>query len=49
MPDGARIGQIDCRTAAGTTIETIHFTQFEDSCDHLHLDAGFTDGALTLD
>jgi hypothetical protein len=47
MPDGARVGQVECRTSAGTTIGTSHFTQFDDTCNHLHIDVGFTDGQLT--
>jgi hypothetical protein len=48
MPDGARVGQVDCRAEAGNTINTSHFTQFDDTCNHLHIDVGFTDGALTI-
>ena len=47
MPDGARVGQVECRAEAGTTIGTAHFTQFDDTCTHLHIDVGFTDGQLT--
>ncbi|NQX37110.1 hypothetical protein [Herbiconiux sp. VKM Ac-2851] len=47
MPDGARVGQVECRAEAGTTISTSHFTQFDDTCNHLHIDVGFTDGTLT--
>ena len=47
MPDGARVGQVLCRTEAGTTIDTSHFTQFDDTCNHLHIDVGFTNGTLT--
>ncbi|QJU56295.1 hypothetical protein SCB71_21370 (plasmid) [Herbiconiux sp. KACC 21604] len=47
MPAGARVGQVDCRASAGATVSTTNFTQFEDSCNHLHIDVGFTDGQLT--
>ncbi|MCS5716425.1 hypothetical protein NVV95_17905 [Herbiconiux sp. CPCC 205716] len=47
MPDGARVGQVLCRADAGTTIGTTHFIQFDDTCNHLHIDVGFTDGQLT--
>jgi hypothetical protein len=47
MPDGARVGQVICHAEAGTTIVTTHFTQFDDTCNHLHIDVGFTDGTLT--
>ena len=47
MPDGARVRQVLCRTEAGTTIDTSHFTQFDDTSNHLHIDVGFTNGTLT--
>jgi hypothetical protein len=37
MPAGSGAGQIECRAAAGTTIELPHMTQFRDSCNHLHV------------
>ncbi|MCS5498219.1 hypothetical protein NY547_13295 [Cnuibacter physcomitrellae] len=46
MPDGARVGQAACRTNAGTAISTSHFAQFEDTCNHLHIDVGFAGGQL---
>ncbi|GAA2236103.1 hypothetical protein GCM10009851_21390 [Herbiconiux moechotypicola] len=47
MPAGARVGQVACRAEAGITISTSHFTQFDDTCNHLHIDVGFTDGQLS--
>jgi hypothetical protein len=34
----ARIGQSVCRKKAGTTITLVNFIEFEDTCDHLHID-----------
>ncbi|MFD1716164.1 hypothetical protein ACFSBZ_16945 [Amnibacterium flavum] len=45
MPKGSRVGQIDCRADRGTTIATTNFTQFEDSCNHLHLDVAYAGDA----
>ena len=46
VPRGSRVGQIECRPA---TLPLRHFTEFEDSCDHLHIDIAYTNGApLTL-
>ena len=45
MPAGARAGQVECR--ATTTF--VHLTQFDDTCNHLHIDVAFTAGMpLTL-
>lgn len=44
-PAGARAGQAECRPA----VTFVHLTQFDDTCNHLHIDVAFTDGApLTL-
>ncbi|PPF66178.1 hypothetical protein C5C18_11770 [Rathayibacter tritici] len=43
-PDGTRAGQVECRTA----VTLPHVTQFEDTCNHLHIDFAYTDGPLTL-
>lgn len=43
VPTGARIGQSDCRAEAGTSIATQNFTQFEDGCNHLHVDVYYAD------
>jgi hypothetical protein len=41
MPDGARVGQAQCRRSAGTTLALQHFTQFDDTCNHLHIDLAY--------
>ncbi|MFZ4896424.1 hypothetical protein ACL9RL_18430 [Plantibacter sp. Mn2098] len=41
MPKGSRIGQADCRAAAGTTVTPANFSQINDSCNHLHVDNAF--------
>jgi hypothetical protein len=41
MPKGSRVGQVQCRTNAGTSVITKNFSQFTDSCDHLHVDNAF--------
>lgn len=43
-PDGTRAGQVDCRS--GQTWP--HVSQFEDSCNHQHIDFGYTDLPLRL-
>lgn len=43
VPPGARIGQSDCRADAGTSIATQNFTQFDDSCNHLHVDVYYAE------
>lgn len=43
-PDGTRAGQIQCRS--GQTWP--HIVQFEDTCNHQHIDFGYTDGALNV-
>jgi len=44
VPEGARAGQINCRGAMSFD----HFTQFNDTCNHLHLDVGYTDGPVVI-
>ncbi|MDJ0379089.1 hypothetical protein [Cryobacterium sp. PH31-L1] len=48
MPTGARIGQADCRREAGIRLAVVHFTQFDDTCNHLHLDVAFTADPMTV-
>lgn len=43
-PDGTRAGQIQCRS--GETWP--HIVQFEDTCNHQHIDFGYTDGQLNV-
>jgi len=49
MPSGSRIGQSNCRGSEGTALALENFTQFSDSCDHLHVDLAFAgDKPLTF-
>jgi hypothetical protein len=43
-PDGTRAGQINCRSGQ----EWPHIVQFEDTCNHQHIDFGYTDGQLNV-
>ncbi|MGD8167586.1 hypothetical protein ACEXOS_010230 [Herbiconiux sp. P16] len=38
MPNGSRVGQAQCRYSAGNEPSFQNFIDFEDSCDHLHID-----------
>jgi hypothetical protein len=38
VPEGSRIGQLGCRANRGIHLEIQHFNQFQDTCDHLHVD-----------
>jgi hypothetical protein len=38
MPNGSRVGQSNCRYAAGNEPSFINFTDFADTCNHLHID-----------
>lgn len=48
VPTGSHAGQSDCRTNAGTSIDTAHFGQFPDGCHHQHIDLGKTTDPLTI-
>jgi len=48
LPAGARIGQLQCRQTAGRTLELQHVTQFDDSCNHLHLDVAYAADPVTV-
>lgn len=48
MPEGSHVGQSQCRAAAGTTVALTHWTEFEDSCTHLHVDMGSSDKPLLI-
>jgi len=43
-PDGTRAGQIYCRNGE----QWPHITQFDDTCNHQHVDFGYTDGPLNV-
>jgi len=38
MPVGSRIGQSNCRAAAGVSLSLTLLSEIADSCDHLHVD-----------
>ncbi|WP_448002724.1 hypothetical protein [Agromyces bauzanensis] len=38
MPEGARVGQSQCRDDAGISLALRNLGEFPDSCDHLHVD-----------
>lgn len=46
MPAGSLVGQQACRTLAGTTITTTRLGQFNDDCNHLHVDVDPTNSLL---
>ncbi|NQX29846.1 hypothetical protein HQQ81_21065 [Microbacteriaceae bacterium VKM Ac-2854] len=46
VPAGARIGQSNCRPGP---LPLAHFTEFDDTCNHLHVDLAYTNNApLTI-
>lgn len=46
VPAGSRIGRSNCRASDGVPLSLAHFTQFTDTCTHLHIDFADTDGVL---
>lgn len=48
VPDGSRVGQSDCRAAAGVPLALTHFGQIEDDCHHLHIDVRYATEPLLL-
>ena len=48
MPVGARVGQASCRTSAGIKLDLTNWTEFDDSCTHMHVDVPVTDAPLLL-
>ncbi|MEB0202487.1 hypothetical protein QN345_01685 [Cryobacterium sp. 10I1] len=44
MPEGSATGQVQCRAQAGTSLELAGLRQFEDTCNHVHVqvDPAFT-------
>lgn len=49
VPDGARIGQSNCRADLGVRLALEHFGEFSDACHHLHVDVARTGGQLVFD
>jgi hypothetical protein len=48
MPVGAHVGQAQCRAAAGIKLQLTNWTEFDDSCTHMHVDVPVTDAPLLL-
>ena len=48
VPAGSRIGQSNCRASDGVSLALQRFTEFTDTCHHLHVDVANTDGNLAL-
>lgn len=48
VPPGARAGQSQCRNGAETRVTFANFTDFPDTCNHLHLDFAKTDRPLLI-
>ncbi|MCS5713911.1 hypothetical protein NVV95_05035 [Herbiconiux sp. CPCC 205716] len=48
MPVGARVGQAGCRASAGVKVNLTNWTEFDDSCTHMHVDVPVTDAPLLL-
>lgn len=48
MPQGSGLGQSNCRASAGIQVPLGNFTEFPDSCNHMHIDVGRADGPLAF-
>ncbi|MGW4928619.1 hypothetical protein ACWEOH_05630 [Agromyces sp. NPDC004153] len=48
MPAGARVGQVQCRADAGITLALRNFREFEDTCNHLHIDLAYAGQPLNV-
>ena len=48
MPVGAHVGQAECRAEIGDSVALTHWTQFNDTCTHLHVDVGLNTNALLI-
>jgi hypothetical protein len=48
MPEGSRLGQSQCRSAAGITLALSLWTDIADECTHLHIDVGESDQPLLV-
>lgn len=46
LPEGARLGQSECRASLDRILVLEHLTQFSDTCDHLHVDVASAAGDL---
>lgn len=48
MPVGAHVGQAECRAEIGDSVALTHWTQFNDTCTHLHVDVGLNTNPLLI-
>lgn len=48
MPDGARVGQSQCRDVAGISLALRNLREFPDDCNHLHVDIAYAKGPLNV-
>ncbi|MDO9395345.1 MAG: hypothetical protein Q7T71_02225, partial [Herbiconiux sp.] len=48
MPVGSRVGQASCRASAGVKVNLTNWTEFDDSCTHMHVDVPVSDAPLLL-
>jgi hypothetical protein len=48
VPSGTQVGQADCRLAAGNSLSLSNIRQFNDGCNHQHVDLGSTSAPLRL-
>ncbi|GAA1772236.1 hypothetical protein [Agromyces humatus] len=48
MPAGSRVGQSDCRADAGISLALRNLREFEDTCNHLHVDLAYAKGPLNV-
>ncbi|MDQ0894510.1 hypothetical protein [Agromyces ramosus] len=48
MPEGARVGQSQCRDQATISLALRNLREFPDDCNHLHVDIAFAKGPLNV-
>ncbi|WP_291044236.1 hypothetical protein [Herbiconiux sp.] len=48
MPVGARVGQAGCRASAGVSVSLTNWTEFDDTCTHMHVDVPVADAPLLM-
>lgn len=48
LPAGARVGQVQCRADAGISLALRNLREFEDSCNHVHVDLAYSSAPLNI-
>ncbi|SIO30341.1 hypothetical protein [Agromyces cerinus] len=48
MPAGSRVGQVQCRAEAGISLGLRNMREFDDTCNHLHIDLAYAKGPLNV-